>query len=240
MALGLKINISFLQLLSGQTGRTSLGATSFLREQRLEKVRITAIADKGNRKARNQWQKLSLQSCSTQFTVMLEGTKPTFRPFSMPQDSILESKGFWVSVSNVHASYPDSFRFSHYVLDCLGPAIPGVFLVQTSPIDAPIVTEEPHMVNVTDGEVVEEGQEDDEGEEAEKELLPNFVMATLNNNDELKSAMRKMGYPEIEILDLELANPDNPTEKRTISAKMYLPPALVKSEPHKYPLVLHV
>ena len=101
--------------------------------------------------------------------------------------------------------------YSHYVLDCLGPDLPGTFLVQTGPIIA-------------------------EDKDDNSSSIYRSVIKVLDNNDALNSSVQSTALPRIQKIDIPVGSNSN---KRIVKGKLYFPPNLRKSEFEKYPLVLH-
>ena len=120
------------------------------------------------------------------------------------------------------------FSLKHYVLDCLGPEVPGTFLVRTQPTPE-LEDSETNSTNSTQNR---------------------FVIKLLDNKDSLKTLVSEMAMPTIEKFDIpvyddtykepSLVNKKKRKILRKLKAKMYLPPQIDKELPQKYPLVLHV
>lgn len=128
----------------------------------------------------------------------------------------------------LHYTCINHFSLKHYVLDCLGPDIPGSFLVRTQPTPE-LENTETNSTNSTENR---------------------FVVKILDNKDSLRALVSEMAMPMIEKFDIpvyddtykeqSLANKKKRKILRKLKAKMYLPPQIDKELPQKYPLVLHV
>ncbi len=84
------------------------------------------------------------------------------------------------------------FSFSLYVLECLGPDLPGTFLVSV----------EPHFANHTSTSTTTQSPKRDGIEVKDFSLEPRFEVASLDEQDDLRRALEPMARPRIEVLDI--------------------------------------
>lgn len=122
--------------------------------------------------------------------------------------------------------------FQHYILNCLGPDIPGVF-----------------MVNLTYPVLLQEEDDDVDGginvtsDGSSTGVLSSSQFSSvrlLDDNSELKSKVSALAMPQIEMLDIPVAAAAGAGDMKTLKAKMYKPTEFKASEQKKFPLVLHV